>query len=490
MKVKTKHVWKNTIKKYKVRPLKFFLPESLEDIKQIIREAEQANLKVRAVGSGHSFSDVAVGNEYLVDIKELNNLLSMESYPLRSTTEPSVLVQAQAGMTIQKLNKELDKKDLCVVNMGGIDNQTIAGAVSTGTHGTGKNLQAFHGMVRSIVLVASEAKVYRIEPSDGITDPNNHNEDGITLIQDDEVFNSAVVSMGCFGIIYAYILEVLPMYYLREEKKVTTWNTIKNQLLDGSIFGDERGLMIQINPYEVDGDRVCIVVRHHLLNTRPHRNLNDRIRNPRTIFGNVFLSYWFSVIRAYLSPKGTPKFLDGILKSLKDERYENKGYKVLYQGTEYVKIRAYDSEYAFDMNQTNPHWANLVELLFDKAEQVKDINGVYQSAPFGIRFVKASNAYMAADYGKDVMYIDTPFVRRTQGSDELLDYYQEIMIENNGIPHWGKLHDKLVGKFNLIKKHYPKIEKWKEIMLRFNPTGTFNNNFYERTFSGFKPEAE
>lgn len=490
MKTTTKQVWKNTIKKYKVRPLKFFLPENINDIKQIISEAEQAGLAVRAVGSGHSFSDVAVGNQFLVDIKKINRLLSIDSSQLKSTSNPSVLVQTEAGMTIQKLNKELDKKDLCVVNMGGIDNQTIAGATSTGTHGTGKDLQAFHGMVRSIVLVASGAKVYRIEPKDGITDPANHHEDNVILIQDDDVFNSAVVSLGCFGIIYSFILEVLPMYYLREEKKFTSWNTIRNQLLDGSIFGDERGLMIQVNPYKVDGDHACIVVRHFLLNEKPHRNVNDRIRNPKTFFGNVFLSYWFSVIRAYLAPHGTPKFLNSVLKSLKDERYENKGYKVLYQGAEFVKIRAYDSEYAFDMNQQNPHWVNLVEMLFEKADQVRHINGVYQSGPTGIRFVKASTAYMCPDYGKDVMYIDSPFVRRTRGSDELLDYYQEIMIEKNGIPHWGKLHDKIVGKFNLIKKHYPKIEKWKEVMLRFNPTGTFNNNFSERIFSGIDPEAE
>ena len=277
---------------------------------------------------------------------------------------------------------------------------------------------------------------------------------------------------------------------MREEKEVTSWNTIRSQLLDGSIFGNERGLMIQVNPYEVDGDHLCIVVRHHVLDTKPHRNLNDRLRNPRTFFGNVFLAYWYSVIRAYLAPKGTPKFLNGILKSLKDERYENKGYKVLYQGAEFVKIRAYDSEYAFDMSQKSPHWVNIVEMLFEKAEQVRHINGVYQSAPAGIRFVKGSNAYMSPDYGKDVMYIDTPFVRRTHGSDELLDYYQEIMIEHGGIPHWGKLHDKIVGKYNLIKKYYPKIEKWKEVMLRFNPKGTFNNNFYERIFSGMSPKAD
>ncbi len=487
MKVSTRQVWRNTIKKYKVRPLKFFLPENLNDIKKIISEAEKEGFNVRAVGSGHSFSDVAIGNQYLVDVKKINNLLPLDTEQLNANLDASNLVQAQAGMTIQKLNKVLDKQNLCVVNMGGIDNQTIAGAISTGTHGTGKDLQAFHGMVRSIVLVAAGAKVYRIEPKLGITDPIRHNEENITLIQDDDVFNSAVVSLGCFGIIYSFILEVLPMYYLREEKKITTWNTIRDQLLDGSIFGDERGLMIQVNPYEVDGDRTCIVVRHYLLDKKPHRRINDRIRNPKTFFGNVFLAHWFSVIRAFLSPHGTPKFLNGVLKSLEDERYENKGYKVLYQGAEYVKIRAYDSEYAFDMSQNNPHWVQLVELLFEKAEQVRKINGVYQSGPTGIRFVKASTAYMCPDYGKDVMYIDSPFVRRTRGSDELLDYYQEIMIENNGIPHWGKLHDKIVGKYSLIKKHYPKIEKWKEVMLRFNPMGTFNNNFSERIFSGIDP---
>ena len=204
MKIKTNHVWKNTIKKYKVRPLKFFIPQNIDDIRQIISEAELAGFHVRAVGSGHSFSDVAVGNQFLVDIKEINKLFPIDPDQLNATADTSTLVQAQAGMTIQKLNKELDKKNLCVVNMGGIDNQTIAGAVSTGTHGTGKNLQAFHGMVRSIVLVASGAKAYRIEPKNGITNPDKHKEDNITLIHDDEVFNSALVSRMFWHYLFVY----------------------------------------------------------------------------------------------------------------------------------------------------------------------------------------------------------------------------------------------------------------------------------------------
>ena len=180
MKIKYRATWHNTVKKEKTQPLKYFLPENLQDIQKVVNEAEPQGIKVRAVGSGHSFSDVAITEGYLVDLKRINHLLELREEWLKDI-DTSCLVHVEAGITIQKFNKRMEKRGLCVVNMGGIDNQTLAGAISTGTHGSGLELPAFHGMVRSIVLVSGGGKTYRIEPANGITDPDKHNEPDVEL---------------------------------------------------------------------------------------------------------------------------------------------------------------------------------------------------------------------------------------------------------------------------------------------------------------------
>ncbi len=102
--------------------------------------------------------------------------------------------------------------------MGGIDHQTLAGAIATGTHGSGIELPPIHGMVKSMVLVAGDGNTYRIEPTNGVSDPALFNEAGITLVQNDDDFYSALVSLGSMGIIYSFILEVMESYWLEEKK--------------------------------------------------------------------------------------------------------------------------------------------------------------------------------------------------------------------------------------------------------------------------------
>ncbi|MEL7002279.1 MAG: FAD-binding protein [Bacteroidota bacterium] len=490
--IKTNKVWRNTIKKFGGRIPYYAIPKSLEDISTLICRAESENKRVKAVGSGHSFSDVAVPQVYLVDLKRLNQELPLDKSQIKSGHQNDHLVHVEGGMTVQRFNKRMDKKGLCVTNMGGIDNQTLAGAISTGTHGTGIDLPSFPGMVRSLVLVTSGGQKLRIEPTQGITDPTNHNEPGIELIQNDKKFYSTIVSLGCFGIIYSFILELEPMYYLEESKECYQWSEVKPRLLDRSLFFESdgttpiRGVMFQVNPYKNDkGDHTCIVVRHRLLNTRPHRSIGDATRNLlSSILGSLPMSYWVVRFIANRKPHKLPGMLDRSLVSIQDKRYENKGYKVLYQGIEYVKIRAYDSEFAFDLTGGNNDFIQALEEMFEKAEENK-AKGLYQSAPMGIRFVDKSPAYLSPEYNRQVAYIDTPFILHSPKLDEILHGYQHIMTNHNGIPHWGKINSILDGRSELIEKNYPCLEDWQEVFREFNLNKTFSNAFSDRLNLGF-----
>jgi len=489
MKIKEDKYWQNTIKKAGSNIPFYCIPESLDDLSEIIKMAEGQSKRVKAVGSGHSFSDVALPVHYLVDLKKLDNLLVLDPEKIKPAYRNRNLINVEGGMTIQKFNRLMDKKGLCIKNMGGIDNQTLAGAISTGTHGTGIDLPSLPGMVHSMVLVSSNGKKYRVEPTDGVTDPAKYNEPEIELIQDDHHFKSCMVSLGCFGIIYSFILEMENMYYLRESKELLSWTDVKPRLIDKSLFFEEdgvtpiRGMMFQINPYKVNNDHSCIVVKHRLLSGKPKRDLNDSKRNVWSSVGGSFpfgiFAFWLVKKRARNNPEKFVNILDSALKRLKDKRYENEGYKVLYQGVEYLKVRAYDSEFAFDLGNDSTAYIDALEEMFELAEKNQARNW-YQTSPMGIRFVDRSAAYLSPEYDKKVAYIDAPFLLGTPHSDDILKSYQEIMYKHGGIPHWGKINTILNDHKDQIKDLYPMLGEWEKVFRKFNPKGTFNNQFTDR----------
>lgn len=518
--------WKTSTKNHKAQPHQYCFPENAKDLQKIVREAESFKKRVRAVGSGHSFSDVAIGHDYLVNIKKMNQIYRVEQKQLSPSYQDQHqnLIYAEAGITIQRLNRKLDRWDLCIKNMGAVDEQTLAGAISTGTHGTGIELPAMSGMVKAIMLVAHEGQIYRIEPSVGVVDRATYekNHPGIILKQDDQWFHAALVNLGCFGIIYAYVIETEPMYWLAETKEVVLWAEVKKQLLSAkwrsflssyqipdrpSEKKDRRwkqkwrnlgfspaekvpvrAMSIIVNPYQVKGqeDRTCLISRHVLLKQRPQSSrLHDLMRPLQYIIVGSFrpLSFLFyRLIRSLnrFSPRLMPIVIERTVKSLRDDIYTNKGYRVMYQGAEYIKLKAFDAEYAFDLSRKQSHVINAIEAIFAQAETFKKEGQLYQSSPIGMRFVQASQAYLTPESGRDVCYVDTPVLLGTQGADGILDAYQDIFIKYEGIPHWGKVNNRFVGRMDLLLKAYPKLWEWEKICRKLNPMGTFSNNFSDR----------
>ncbi len=495
MEVRTRTHWQNTIKKYKVTPVKLFEPETLDDIVSIIREAESRKLKVRAVGTGHSFSDVAITHEYLVDLFRIDKVNRYDERVVKETFKEMKLVESGAGIRIRDLNRKLDTMGLALINMGGIDHQKLAGVISTGTHGTGKDIEAMQGFVQSIVLVAVGGAVYRIEKTNGITDPTKFNEAGTQLIQDDAIFYSAVLSFGSMGIIYSLVIEVRELYYLRETKLATNWKELKKKWLDGTIFteGDTesagevpRSVSFLINPYALknrktgEPEHYCIVSRHYKASKPRKWFLIEETRNLISyIFGNFPVTYYYTILVFNLLPRRAPYLIRGSLKSLRDKKFVHKSYKVLFQAFQFIKERAYDAEFAFDLSHT-PSLITAIENIITNAKEMKENARLYHSSPLGARFVKRSKAYLAVEYGRDIAYMDTPFLLRTRGTETMLELCQQIMFDKDGIPHWGKVNSILDGKEGFLAATYPKLGTWKMTLKKFNPNGTFNNHFMER----------
>lgn len=471
--------WRNTVNTFQADPIRYVYPESLEELVKAVQDAEADGLPIRPVGSGHSFSDIACGNGVMIDIKRLNRIFDTGEKCFSQPKNGNTYLELEAGIVIKDLYAELDKRKLSVVNMGGVYNQTAAGAIATGTHGTGLGLPAVSGMVRSMLLVASKGRKFRIEPANGISDPQKQQvlEKGVTLVQNDADFNAALVSLGCFGVIYSYVLEVLPEFYMRESKRLETWETVQDILKKGDIFKETRSFMIQLNPYVCNGHNWCLIIKHRISPVR-YNWYGANKRNWRTIVGNHSAIFYFARWRLNHMPRITPKFLYNALKSQQDLVYIDKSQHVIYQAAEKLKKHAYDTEAAFDYSAGK--LIDLVEKVIARLKEIQKEGNIYLQSPMGIRFVKKSAAFLTPEYDRFVFYIDAPVLKGSVGTEGLLDEMQELFIKEGGVFHWGKINNRLSSHLHIIKDRYPKLNDWISVMKKYNDKNLFNNSFTDR----------
>lgn len=480
-------VWRNSTKTLKVNPLKYYTPKTLDDLITIVKEAIESQIEVRAVGSGHSYSTAPEATEILVDTDDLGQFIG----PYKHTTQNSPLFEVQGGIKMKALNKKLDSLGYCISAMGAIDHQSAAGAISTGTHGSSMAFGTMSNMVKSMVIVTNDladpvkVKVYRLEPVNGITDPSQYPDDQPQLIQEDDAFYSALLGFGCFGIIYSYVMEVEEMYYFTECKKLTTWEDAQDQLKNG-LFEKHPSVFVQMNPYPYKNQQHALVVTHNrepagkknLIIQRAKRklwhNLKRKMRAPLIeLLGAFPYLFWISVWTLNRKPGSINKQIDQAVKSQRDEEYYSKGYRVMYQGLDYIKERAYDSEIAVPIKDNK--YLEVINQLIDYLQELHDLYNIHLTSPLSLRFVKENNVYLDPAYQEAVCYIDCPVILYVYGAETMIEKIQEFVEAKQLRIHWGKKNDLLDHEY--MKERYPKFDTWREQAIRFNPLQLFSNRF-------------
>ena len=140
---------------------------SVEELVAAVGRARDEGLTIRCVGSGHSWSDVALTTGYLVSPQHLGGVERVKKELLRSGVDGEYLVSVGSGTRIHEVNAWLDRHGLALQQMGGYDGQTLAGVVSTSTHGSGVKFGPFPDYVRSIDLVTRPATTNGLHESKG-----------------------------------------------------------------------------------------------------------------------------------------------------------------------------------------------------------------------------------------------------------------------------------------------------------------------------------
>lgn len=499
-------------------------PKSLQGLIDAVKFAESKSWRIRGIGSRHSFSNAPAADHCYIDLSKTftyqyslhsQHVKLLDQQPLellKTDIDKRYHINLPAGINIHMINHILhpDNNDIRhfgekrLFNMGGGDVQTLAGAFSTGTHGSGGKYSAYHDMLRSLLLVCSNGRAFRIEPANGMTDParnrqfyqQNPNLPQVELIQDDDTFYASLVNMGCFGIFFSVIMEITDMKLLHQEATYVQggWNRkLKNRFTNGFLPknpDNEYYYYLQLNPYVLQGrNNPSILIKE----IKPTNDPGSGKKETRPKFWpNVFANWNFSVnlIRHLANAGNMPKkrIIESSLRTQHDNQERGKGYtdlayNIWNAGSGKLKSIGTGIEIAFPVAEA----PEVIDILMASMAHIgKKGRGYYLNAPIALRFVRPSKALLAPNYhsfkGQEVKewcYIEVLRVNSKQADDdrrelEIFQYLQKMMFLAGGRPHWG-LNFGFEFTQQLLYDLYPGFEQWKKAFHFFNSNGTFDN---------------
>ncbi len=493
--------WENWAKTEKVTPQYRAQPASAKELTNYISTASSNSKRVRMTGSGHSASDITITNEVLFTPEKLNQPLTLDRTRLKNPAEAR-LVRVQSGIRIKDLNDYLDKNGLALQNMGGFDGQTIAGVMMTATHGSGLNYGPIADQAVSLQMVVEGGRMVQIEPTNGITNPatwrGRLEEDSnipVELIQNDDAFNAARVSIGSMGVVYSVVLRADQKFWLREVRRKASWSELKaaggpiDRLLQGlPVYADRPSpehWELQYSPYlNSQGDHTFLISERY----RSYTPLPEQASSERGQPGTDFASGLVTVLGQPIAwivdtfPELAKPILEQALSAEVDDNYTNVSYKVFNIGV-VNDAPAIAVEEAFDFTKT----IAAIERSFTVAD-AEFAKGNVHSSPIAIRFVKQSDGLIAMQQGRNTMMMELIGLRDSKGIKPLLSTHQRIYFtEFQARPHWGLDLNSLTSEAQ-VRSLYPKWDIWKTQYRRFNG-GTFDGKVTDRLGISVRPRT-
>jgi L-gulono-1,4-lactone dehydrogenase len=473
-------VWHNHTRNQSCHPRAIEHPLSEDDLRALVRRAELEGTHVRAVGAGHSWSDVALTDGYLICPDALGGMLDLDDGTLAPPPpDAPPMVRVRGGTHLFALNQALDDQGLALPNMGGYDGQTIAGVVSTSTHGSGLGFGPFPDLVHSIDLVATDGELVRVEPKHGITDATLFR--GVygserRLVQEDRVFHAAVCGLGTMGLVESYVIEVREKFWLKEVRTVDTWENVRDTLTADGVLGEGDHYELFVNPYSDDDGNHTVLVTRRGETTQPHGLPEDKLeRHPLTeLAASLHLTGTLLSLAARFWPSLLVSRFDSTLMGMVDDDYTNVSYKVFNIGNA-NDLPAYSMELGVTLE--NEHHLTAVQRLMDLADELRQKRRLYQTSPMSLRFVAPSEAFASMMYHQPTMMIELIMVAKTRRGEELLRAYEDGLADLKVRPHWGQINSLNAAR---VRTLYPRWTDWLAVEAQFNASGVFDSEFTRR----------
>jgi hypothetical protein len=482
--------WKNYVATQTAEPYEIACPASLADLQAVLQKAAALQCAVRASGSHHAFSDAALTDGIAIETHQLlEALVAADAAILKNPGDASTVVRVPGGMTIHDLNAALDQRGLALINMGSYDGQTLAGVISTSTHGSGITLGAFPSAVEALIVVKADGKVVQIEPKTGITDPAKFAAQGgsVQLIQDDKFFQASVVGIGSLGVILAVLLRVQPKYWLSETVTLRKWSELGPLLRDGALIRAHRHVEVILNPAVLNGDNTCVLTLRDEVPKpiapsppKPFRNLLSQFLTDLPGAGDFLDALLIAI------PSIAPKvFEEGLQDLAYPGPYVGPSYEMLNVGT-INTFPAVSSELGVDLNVH----VDAIDTVLAIAAQAR-AEGTYHCGVVNVRYVAPSPGLLSMQPCETCM-IELPMFRGTFGADSLAWRYENALTDHfKARPHWGQ-RNFLTGSHQMLELLYgpANVSDWLDVFQWFNPGGQFFSRFTDRVgFSSHAPGA-
>ncbi len=439
--------WQNWAENQSCTAGYYFEPETENDISDIVKKAQAQNKKIRVVGTGHSFSPIALSNEILISLKKMDKILSTEGN----------LVTAQGGITLKDLYTHLKKNNLALPNYGVINKQTLAGAIATGTHGSGLNLKSLSASVHSMKMIKADGTTLSISKNSSI----QINSEKLSLLD----FTN--LSLGLLGIVTEITLECEPMYYVRSEEKVVDldfylrhlyfWNR-KYDFLKAWWFPHTDKAYVYLSSR---------ITKEEYEARKDESYSTDQTKKDAEIDKKLSPLFKKSLKDTSLIQKINQDALDTYFTDR--IKYGTSMDMLVHEETVPMVV----SEYAITL-ENEQHLKALKEwkMYVDRKPQLH--------FPVDLRFTAQEDSFLSTSYGEPVFHIGI-CVREHQGKEipEVMQAFIRIMKKYDARPNWGKISD---TSKKYLERNFPGYEKFKFLRQQFDPEKRFMNEITEQWF--------
>ncbi|MCU7822521.1 D-arabinono-1,4-lactone oxidase [Kitasatospora sp. DSM 101779] len=429
----TTGTWRNWAGNQTARPARVVTPGSAEEIAETVRRAAEQGQRVKAVGSGHSFTAIAsAGDAVLVRPDALT--------AVRSLDREAGTVTVESGLPLSRLNRLLAAAGLSLTNMGDIEVQTVAGATSTGTHGTGRDSGSLAAQIRAVEIVLADGSVRTCSPA-----------------EDPELFQGARLGLGALGVVSALTFAVEPAFLLTAHEKPMRFD----EVLAG--FDDLASGNEHFEFYWFPHTDLCTTKRNN-------RSAGPAAPLPgfRAWLDDDFLSntVWEGVCRfGRRFPATIPAIAQVAGRAWSERTYTDTAYKVF---TSPRKVRFIEMEYAVPREAATTVLRELKALVERSDWRI--------SFPVEVRVAPADDLWLSTASGRDSVYIAVHLYRGTADSGYFTEV-ERLMTAHQGRPHWGKLHTR---DAEYLAGAYPHFGDFTELRDKVDPGRVFANDYLRR----------
>jgi L-gulono-1,4-lactone dehydrogenase len=425
-------MWRNWGGNVGARPAREVEPASVEELVSAVRKAAEDGLKVKAVGSGHSFTAIAATDGVMIRPQLLTGI--------RHIDRAAGTVTVEAGTPLRRLNAALAREGLSLTNMGDIMVQTVSGATSTGTHGTGRDSGSIAAQIRGLELVTADGTVLTCSEKENT-----------------EVFAAARIGLGALGIVTAITFAVESLFLLTAREEPMPFERVLSDF--DELWSENEHFEFYWFP--------------HTGNTNTKRN--NRSAGPERPVGRLVGWYEDELLSngvfqaANWVGRAVPATIPAIAqissRALSARTYTDIPYKVY---TSPRRVRFVEMEYAL------PREAVVGTLRELKA--MIDRSPLRISFPVEVRTAPADDITLSTASGRDTAYVAVHMFRGTP-YQAYFTAAERIFTAHEGRPHWGKVHTR---DAEYLAGVYPRFGEFLALRDRLDPDRLFQNDYLRR----------